>query len=469
MQTISLDISNKQEVSPIFMKQGDVGRQFQAVITNNGAPYTLPAGGVVTGWYSGTSGSGNYSGISGRNPFSWQGNTLTVELVAQMAVNYGGGIFCLVINDNTGTQLGLWNIPYYVEKIPGSDSQEATAYYSAFSEAASRWIPDTSLTVPGKPADACATRIALNTRAAKTLTVELGSAISLAGLSSMVLEQLQQMASTEARFITILCDFEVYGSALLILHKSRGIDGTMEGAIELIGSDGSFMVGSTYSENAGADWADISWNTVFTQENPPVASQVGAAPSGYGWGDTQGRQLDGTVSLNDVCRTGCYYWSGVTPSGSPCGNMGYMDVLSPEYAVIRQTVRTAAGDTQCEVTRTRKDGTWGEWEWINPPLAIGVEYRTTERYNGKAVYTKLMDFGAIPAVGSQKLVPALEENGTVFICSAYSSQRGITYPAYLPGGVIIGVDSVANNVRVTNYMENKSDTTLRVHIKYTKE
>lgn len=37
----------------------------------------------------------------------------------------------------------------------------------------------------------------------------------------------------------------------------------------------------------------------------------------------------------------------------------------------------------------------GETEWINPPMKQNVEYRTTERYMGNPVYTKLitMDFG----------------------------------------------------------------------------
>lgn len=39
----------------------------------------------------------------------------------------------------------------------------------------------------------------------------------------------------------------------------------------------------------------------------------------------------------------------------------------------------------------------GETEWINPPVEIGEEYRTTERWNGKAVYTKLIDLGIVPS------------------------------------------------------------------------
>lgn len=41
------------------------------------------------------------------------------------------------------------------------------------------------------------------------------------------------------------------------------------------------------------------------------------------------------------------------------------------------------------------DYLWGEWEYENPPMVEDVEYRTTERFNGKPVYTKLINFGMI--------------------------------------------------------------------------
>lgn len=48
-----------------------------------------------------------------------------------------------------------------------------------------------------------------------------------------------------------------------------------------------------------------------------------------------------------------------------------------------------------EVIRNKYDS-WGEWEWVNPPMHLGEEYRTTERWQGKAVYTKLVDIGRLP-------------------------------------------------------------------------
>ena len=48
-------------------------------------------------------------------------------------------------------------------------------------------------------------------------------------------------------------------------------------------------------------------------------------------------------------------------------------------------------------------GQWHEWECVNPPMHVGVEYRTKERYLGKAVYTKLVDLGYLPNT-SRKLI-----------------------------------------------------------------
>ena len=38
----------------------------------------------------------------------------------------------------------------------------------------------------------------------------------------------------------------------------------------------------------------------------------------------------------------------------------------------------------------------GVQEWLNPPMEIGVEYKTTERYAGKHVYVSALNFGVLP-------------------------------------------------------------------------
>ena len=145
MQIISLDLSVKMDVPFLQAKQGDVGRKFQAVITDGGTAYNIPSGTTLSMWYSGTSGEGNYNQIGldddflrSRSAFTISGNTVTVELVAQMLSCPGGGTMCMVMNSAEGEQIATWNIPYIVEKIPGANSEGATQYYTAYAQAAMR-------------------------------------------------------------------------------------------------------------------------------------------------------------------------------------------------------------------------------------------------------------------------------------------------------------------------------------------
>ena len=39
----------------------------------------------------------------------------------------------------------------------------------------------------------------------------------------------------------------------------------------------------------------------------------------------------------------------------------------------------------------------GEWEYENPPMQLGQEYRTTERFNGRPVYVMAFYYGSLPA------------------------------------------------------------------------
>ena len=49
----------------------------------------------------------------------------------------------------------------------------------------------------------------------------------------------------------------------------------------------------------------------------------------------------------------------------------------------------------CFVARTRLGDAWGNWEWENPPMTPGVEYRTIKRYQGAAIYEKVDASGNI--------------------------------------------------------------------------
>lgn len=54
----------------------------------------------------------------------------------------------------------------------------------------------------------------------------------------------------------------------------------------------------------------------------------------------------------------------------------------------------------------------GEREWINPPMVLGEEYRTTERLDKLVVYTKMTSFGEMPHNSSKTLNKVV--NGNIF-------------------------------------------------------
>ena len=88
---------------------------------------------------------------------------------------------------------------------------------------------------------------------------------------------------------------------------------------------------------------------------------------------------------------------------------------------------TMCSDLATVYERQYYGGKWVvPWECVNPPLVVGVEYRTKERFNGKAVYTKLIDLGNLPNT-SRKLVEHGLKPTKVIRCLGQSSS-GNTLP-----------------------------------------
>ena len=52
-----------------------------------------------------------------------------------------------------------------------------------------------------------------------------------------------------------------------------------------------------------------------------------------------------------------------------------------------------------------------EWEWTNPPMKPGVEYKTTERWNWKPVYVKRITVNSIKATSGKDMgIPWISNN-----------------------------------------------------------
>lgn len=87
------------------------------------------------------------------------------------------------------------------------------------------------------------------------------------------------------------------------------------------------------------------------------------------------------------------------------GWYGYVIALDDNHFVQRcYTLRNdSVFDHLFSRERYYNNGTWGVWEWTNPPCEVGIEYRTTERFKGWPVYTALIDAGQVPNNGKSSI------------------------------------------------------------------
>ena len=141
-------------------------------------------------------------------------------------------------------------------------------------------------------------------------------------------------------------------------------------------------------------------------EFPPIDAEhlnkieqgiANSAPGGYGIGETPKYIAD----ANDAVKNGRYAIDGSTlnlpGSNGDLWAYAYLDVYTGNRpdVYIKQTITSPYQYWhQCEVTRCfySPRGGWQPWEWVNPPMILGTEYRTTERYLGRPVYTQIVQF-----------------------------------------------------------------------------
>ena len=138
---------------------------------------------------------------------------------------------------------------------------------------------------------------------------------------------------------------------------------------------------------------------VVPESGDYTAAMVGAAPAGYGLGGN----APVVVDCNEVWQNGFYQTVGSTVNCPPkIPNAQYASLL-----VYNRTSNYVWQELTRESYKARRSGNystgeWGEWEYENPPMELGVEYRTTERHgDGKPVYIRYIDLANLPSNGSK--------------------------------------------------------------------
>lgn len=162
--------------------------------------------------------------------------------------------------------------------------------------------------------------------------------------------------------------------------------------------------------------------SLTTAQQAQARGNIAAAPNGYGYGDNAhgffaNPDSDGSVATAFFDALLDQMGNGITIRGSfvdypyivDTANGGEYELLrgSASSAIATITIFGGGGAGPYRLTWTKYNNAWRAPEWTNPPLALGVEYRTTERYLGKPVYVKTVDCGKM---ANNKTVTIVDAN-----------------------------------------------------------
>lgn len=215
-------------------------------------------------------------------------------------------------------------------------------------------------------------------------------------------------------------------------------------------------------------------------EFPPIDAEhlnkieqgiANSAPGGFGlgWG---AKALTSSDDVNDIAASGWYSWYERSVPKNAI-NLSWVTIMRVDGHLGGVFVQTAYGVTDAinyytqpiVARRMRYSSAIGEWEYVNPPMELGVEYRTTERYLGKPVYVKLVDCGKFPPPGNSVLVAHGISNCYPVSITARMS-NGNTVP--FVSKYTIGADGVNIFLESKSGVSDQSANTTVALMRYTK-
>lgn len=177
------------------------------------------------------------------------------------------------------------------------------------------------------------------------------------------------------------------------------------------------------------------------------------APSGYGLGG-----VVWTENLDGKYDTGFFTWTEGT-SGAPF-TWGTVQVIKRDGNRSVQIAFSPTGmqyNNAITVRSSSSAGTWSEWEWVNPPMQAGVEYRTIERSNGKVVYAKRISYTNSAEIGDASGVALVSIPHEISGFGELVRVSGLNYTANYPlpyigstGGItaVAAVNSTSVRMRI---------------------
>ena len=246
--------------------------------------------------------------------------------------------------------------------------------------------------------------------------------------------------------------------------------------------------GSTTTLSVPTDAVPTEDSTKPVQSGGVLAALSNKAPAGFGFGDAV--QSIETTSAEESYETYCAKVDAVLDAmpdktaklvlayppavyGKAGTTISLLYKGDANYAVLSNigSADTAlCGWRMIKLKKSSSDpSAWQPFEWEHPPMQLGVEYRTVERYNGKPVYIKAINFGALPNNANKSVEHGVEDMGICFELFGNSSPNSAP-----PIGVnLIGDSRVTEIYRAGNVIYIGSHVAFQtssaiVVMKYTK-
>lgn len=231
-------------------------------------------------------------------------------------------------------------------------------------------------------------------------------------------------------------------------------------AIDKINTNGVASAEKVVISEPVFDWGKNDFNF-----NVPVTMGKGATPV----------LLTSADDLNTIKASGWYVWTTSdapknVPSVANTTYISCMRVWQNGNTCLQECVDSSnSGNKGCKVQRVIYGSTVYDWEWVNPPMDAGVEYRTTERYNGKIVYVKLVNFGTLPSNTYKDVTLSSAAVTAVRIDGILNYTGESTYASLLGVSFVSSAQVLSTKIRITTNTTNATKWTAMVMVWYTKD
>ena len=198
--------------------------------------------------------------------------------------------------------------------------------------------------------------------------------------------------------------------------------------------------------------ATIEELTTKVAELEQQMAAITAPPTEYYTSAYSGEEIDAAVKKVSEGLAG-----GVTSFN---GRSGVVVPQAGDYTAAMVGSAPAQNDSDYSGCYYRMNG--AAKEWINPPMQLGVEYRTAGRYNSKPVYAKAISFGQAPNATYKDVSHGIENFSQL-----------VSYTGMMGGANLIetpALDSIqinASNIRITTNTDVSASYVYLV-LRYTK-